>query len=324
MRIQDGNLIAIKGHLASLAMALAAGPRRPTATVLRAIGIARHYAATVNSPLPSTNPSVIPEKPETRSLTQDPLDDYIDVYQRIFLQPGAFDGLASLTKLYSEYRSNAGHILDRVLPYEAYPSNSRRSDVIHATSRETIGDGVVLVVHVLQGLDGHIEKMSVCSGFAVAAEQGQSMPSDVIVTCAHTLEEVRLERRTCSPANALLDAATPSGAFRCIATLLLIRHSVGGQTSLDRQRTIISASIRSRRFFYHSFKASADDATRHSVPAGPGRQHIQPYFWFAGYSDHQAGQESTGDGGHRSGGDTHQLAEWQGVEEVGQRPTVGV
>ncbi|KAI5453411.1 hypothetical protein NCC49_005890 [Naganishia albida] len=172
-------------------MALAAGPRRPTATVLRAICIARHYAATVNSPLPSTNPSVVPEKPETRSLTQDPLDDYIDVYQRIFLQPGAFDGLASLTKLYSEYRSNAGHILDRVLPYEAYPSNSRRSDVIHATSRETIGDGVVLVVHVLQGLDGHIEKMSVCSGFAVAAEQGQAMPSDVIVTCAHTLEEMR-------------------------------------------------------------------------------------------------------------------------------------
>jgi hypothetical protein len=163
--------------------------RRSGALVRRAVRTARQYAATANSPLPIANPAIVSEKPETRSLTQDPLDDYIDVYQRIFLQPGAFDGLSSLTKLYAEYRGNAGHVLDHVLPYEAYPSSSRRSDAVHATPRETVGDGVVLVVHVLQGLDGHIEKMSVCSGFAVAAKQDQ-VPSDIIVTCAHTLEEV--------------------------------------------------------------------------------------------------------------------------------------
>lgn len=168
--------------------------RMPGVILRRATRTARQYAATANSPLPLNNAALVPEKPETRSLTQDPLDDYIDVYQRIFLQPGAFDGLSSLTKLYAEYRGNAGHVLEHVLPYEAYPPSSRRSDAVHTTPRDTVGDGVVLVVHVLQGLDGHIEKMSVCSGFAVAAgNRDQAISSDIIVTCAHTLEEVSLQ-----------------------------------------------------------------------------------------------------------------------------------
>lgn len=155
----------------------------------------RRYAETARTPAASVEPPRLP-KPETNDGAHhdDPLDGYIDIYQRIFLQPGAFDGLASVDKLYAEYRANAGHVLEHALPYEAYPQSSRRSDTLHSAELpETEGDGVVLVVHVLQGLAGHVEKMSVCSGFAVGTVQegpvDPTVSSDTIVTCAHTLEE---------------------------------------------------------------------------------------------------------------------------------------
>jgi hypothetical protein len=160
----------------------------------------RRYAATTTTPAATVIPPRL-RKPETRNRADDPLDGYIDIYQRIFLQPGAYGGLASVDKLYADYRANAGHVLGNVLPYEAYPCDSRRSDALHAgTPVDTEGDGVVLVVHVLQGLDGHVEKMSVCSGFAVGTITDEpaetSLSSDTIVTCAHTLEEASPCRTT--------------------------------------------------------------------------------------------------------------------------------
>lgn len=176
--------------LVVLVMSFAYHSLRLRSPALRGI---RRYAATTTTPAATVIPPRL-RKPETRNRADDPLDGYIDVYQRIFLQPGAYDGLASVDKLYADYRANAGHVLGDVLPYEAYPSDSRRSDALRAgTPMETEGDGLVLVVHVLQGLDGHVEKMSVCSGFAVGTIPDgpveTSLSSDTIVTCAHTLEE---------------------------------------------------------------------------------------------------------------------------------------
>ena len=157
----------------------------------------RRYAATTTTPAATVGPPRL-AKPEStdRALHDDPLDGYIDIYQRVFLQPGSFDGLASVDKLYADYRANAGHVLEHVLPYEAYPASTRRSDTLHAEPSATEGDGVVLVVHVLQGLDGHVEKMSVCSGFVVGTVQDgpidPTVSTDTVVTCAHTLEEASL------------------------------------------------------------------------------------------------------------------------------------
>jgi hypothetical protein len=159
----------------------------------------RCYATTAHTP-PADLAKLEPGKQEagkleTRNRTDDPLDGYIDIYQRIFLQPGAFDNLTNLPQLYHQYRARAGNVLEHVLPYEPYPAGLRRSDAPRDVSTETEGDGIVLVVHVLQGPNGQVEKMSVCSGFAIGTvrsdeQQETILQSDTIVTCAHTLEEV--------------------------------------------------------------------------------------------------------------------------------------
>lgn len=178
----------------------------------------RRYAATTTTPPATVGPPRLPKlETNDRARHDDPLDGYIDIYQRIFLQPGAFDGLASVDKLYADYRGNAGHVLEHVLPYEAYPQSSRRSDTLHSTHLpETEGDGIVLVVHVLQGLDGHVEKMSVCSGFVVGTVQERpvdlTVSSDTIVTCAHTLEEASTLHAPFKP------QLTFNRVFRCIVT----------------------------------------------------------------------------------------------------------
>lgn len=170
----------------------------------------RCYASTAHTPSPDLA-KLEPGKHrmgkmETRDRTDDPLDGYIDIYQRIFLQPGAFDNLTNLPQLYQQYRANAGNILEHVLPYEPYPTGMRRSDAPRDGSTETEGDGIVLVVHVLQGPNGQVEKMSVCSGFAIGTvknDEGEKsiLQSDTIVTCAHTLEEVCILSFTLSVLN---------------------------------------------------------------------------------------------------------------------------
>lgn len=286
----------------------------------RAACAIRGYAATADSPLPLNNAALVPEKPETRGLTQDPLDDYIDVYQRIFLQPGGFDGLSSLTKLYAEYRSNAGHVLEHVLPYEAYPPSSRRSDAVHAAPRDTVGDGVVLVVHVLQGLDGHIEKMSVCSGFAVAAEnRDEASASDIIITCAHTLEEVSLRDGRSAEAEIAPDASTPPRTVRRVATVVLVCHSVRRQTSADRQRPIVSSSLRPRCSIHRPVQAKPpNDVAGDSVPIGGWGKRIQSYVWVAGRTDDYACEESASDEWRRNNRASDQLVGRQGLAEMGK------
>lgn len=272
-------------------MFLAPTLRATPATLLRRPPSAiRRYAATANTSLPLTDPIHPPEKPETRSQTQeDPLDGYIDVYQRIFLQPGAFDGLSSLSKLYAEYRGNAGHVLDNVLPYEAYPSSSRRCDATHTASRDTVGDGVVLVVHVLQGLDGHVEKMSVCSGFAVGATQaenpGRDLSSDTIITCAHTLEQVSPtlpDQISVRSPRSVSDAPTPRGTIRRFPALMLIHHPLRRQTQTHHTRPVVPPPIRHCRLVHPPIETNTtDNVARHPIPLGRRRKGPQSYVWVA-------------------------------------------
>ena len=96
-------------------------------------------------------------------------------------------------------------MLDQPLPYESRPRADRkvnfdRMDVFSES-------GVVMVAHAIRHQDRH--QVALCSGFALnvpartepngkgkAPENRREGGSTVIVTCAHTLEEVNL---SCSP-----------------------------------------------------------------------------------------------------------------------------
>lgn len=89
-------------------------------------------------------------------------------------------GHASLSQLLQQYESVAHKVLDTTLPYEPSPLSDRRIDF------DSDDTGVVLLTHVVDL--GQEHKVTFCSGFAIPAQD--NLASSVIVSCAHTLEEV--------------------------------------------------------------------------------------------------------------------------------------
>lgn len=90
----------------------------------------------------------------------------------------AVDQTAHSRSSYEKYRAHSGTVLDHVLPYEAYPSASRRA------GHRSTGDEVVLVIHAVDG--DEVTNHVVSSGFIVQTEEGDRY----VVSCAHTLEQV--------------------------------------------------------------------------------------------------------------------------------------
>lgn len=119
------------------------------------------------------------------------LDRYLEEISRGLAQ----QRLTTIHDLYQQYLNEAGNVINRVVPYEERPHAAKRADASHddcAYSNELEGDGLVLVVHAqLDASLSHLEKTTVCSGFVVNASTNHSNQGDTIVTCAHTLEEVR-------------------------------------------------------------------------------------------------------------------------------------
>lgn len=85
---------------------------------------------------------------------------------------------AFLPDIVAQYEPNAGRVLKHALPYESTPSSARR--------RGLDSDKLVLVAHCARSQEG-TSKVTLSSGFALDV-QGEA--EDVVVTCAHTLEEV--------------------------------------------------------------------------------------------------------------------------------------
>ncbi|KAI0670087.1 hypothetical protein C8Q78DRAFT_976354 [Trametes maxima] len=106
----------------------------------------------------------------------------------------------------------AGHVLAASLPYESRPGPSRRAQFSASTSapapspgRADIDRALVVVAHAVQDRRGAAHKVAYSSGFAVRAP-GTPADEAVLVTCAHTLEEIRHDP--------LLRAGLPSPAVR--------------------------------------------------------------------------------------------------------------
>jgi hypothetical protein len=127
--------------------------------------------ATVHSPLFLAKPPLPPPHPSNPR----PIDRFI--LENLANTPSA--GRTALPQLIGQYLDRSGHVLDAHLPHEPRPSPSRR---VSFSADE--GGGVHLIAHVVR--ESNRSKITVSSGFTLETSDGQS----VLITCAHTLEEV--------------------------------------------------------------------------------------------------------------------------------------
>lgn len=107
------------------------------------------------------------------------LDSHLLAALRWSVQKGT-----TLNALFHEFNANAGRILDTSLPYESTPPLSRRLTFDKMVSNET-HQGIVMVAHCMSPKDDSSpqkSKVKLSSGFVIG--------DGLIVTCAHTFEEV--------------------------------------------------------------------------------------------------------------------------------------
>ena len=112
---------------------------------------------------------------------------------------GSRPSLTPLTELVEQYLKRAGHVLGASLPYESRPNEERRVQFSrHATDANvevsTADGGLFMVAHAVHDRTGK-HKIAYSSGFAVHAP-GNPDGQTVLVTCAHTLEEVSPRRHS--------------------------------------------------------------------------------------------------------------------------------
>ena len=92
----------------------------------------------------------------------------------------------SLHKLTDQYVEHSGTVLDVSLPYESRPNSQRKTKFEYSDN-----PSVVMIAHAVQHKTLH--KVAFCSGFAIDVSQLEHPSGDnLIVTCAHTMEDVRI------------------------------------------------------------------------------------------------------------------------------------
>lgn len=141
----------------------------------RALGT-RFFATVSPSIIPHPHPPPTPRGPDAKA----PLLSFLDsqILKALAIQPQT-----SLSDIIGHYVDQTGNVLNVSLPYESRPSENRRvSFEGNASSKE-----IITVAHCAK--DGDKHKIALSSGFSLnvpAPTEGETL----IVTCAHTLEEV--------------------------------------------------------------------------------------------------------------------------------------
>ena len=153
-------------------------PPRPTTRAF--LGACFRRYATVELPVIVAKPPLPPPVPE--SVAHSALDSV--VLNTLAHQPSG--SRTSLPQLVQQYLERSGRVLDHQLPYEPQPSQPRRVNFDASQSEDR---GVHLIAHCVQ--EGNRHKVTLSSGFALNAP-GDHTNESIIVTCAHTLEEVRV------------------------------------------------------------------------------------------------------------------------------------
>ena len=152
-------------------------------TTLKALRLPRRRAfATVSSSIISQPPHP-PPVPKPR---EDYFSDVPPLIDARVLQAAAKPHKAAIGDILKQYLSTAATVLDVVLPYEATPTEDRRPRITDAAASCR---NVVAVAHCVR--DGLDHKVTLASGFALnVRENGEGAHETLIVTCAHSLEEV--------------------------------------------------------------------------------------------------------------------------------------
>lgn len=158
---------------------------------LRCLKATSHIARVATAPnrlLATVSPSFIPnrEPPQPPTPTHKPVlpnttAPWIDtqILKALDVQPQT-----SLSDIIGHYIDQTGNVLNVSLPYESQPSGDRRVMFEERVSSKEI----VTVAHSVK--DGDAHQIALSSGFALNAPA----PRDgemLIVTCGHTLEEIR-------------------------------------------------------------------------------------------------------------------------------------
>ncbi|KAF8529482.1 hypothetical protein JB92DRAFT_3106703 [Gautieria morchelliformis] len=158
----------------------------------------------------------------------------------------AVEGRASLSQLLQQYRSVARAVLDTTLAYEPSPQLARRIDF------DADDTGVVLLTHVMDIGEDH--KVTFCSGFAVQAHEGSR--SSIIVSCAHTLEE--MQRSKVMARSLDLESTCRSGS------LVYQQHARGSSLSAEPVAQILASLPRSDLILF-----AANMPSLHTLPISP-------------------------------------------------------
>ncbi|KAI0082213.1 hypothetical protein K474DRAFT_1586402 [Panus rudis PR-1116 ss-1] len=172
-------------------MRLAAQKLRFSPTVFCAKTCKRPYATVGSTTFVGKPP--IPPPINKADIPAPPLSSATDL-NRLILS-SLSDKNTPLPSLVEQYEQRSGSVLSNLsLPYESRPSSSRRADFEQHGS--DLDNNVVMIAHAIQhGID---HKVAVCSGFAIRATHNdpEASPETMILTCAHTLEEVRPMRHS--------------------------------------------------------------------------------------------------------------------------------
>ncbi len=173
--------------------------------------------ATVHSPLILAKPPA----PPPHTANPRPIDRFI--LENLANTPSA--GRTALPQLIEQYLDRSGNVLDAQLPYEPHPSPSRR---VSFSTDEGGDEHVHLIAHVVR--EGGRSKITVSSGFPLETSDGQP----VLVTCAHTLEEV-CRPPLCCAWSRIADVCRSVGLrYSSSLMCLTILHSPPYLTSLMR------------------------------------------------------------------------------------------
>ena len=143
---------------------------------------ARSYATIENILLFAKPPPPAPVQAEAR-IDSEPTQSALDPVLMDHLVRTPASSRPSLHSLINQYLERSGRVLPSQLPYESTPAPHRRVPA-------TVKDGAVqLLAHVVK--EGDRAKVSLSSAFAiqpVSVSDTEAQP--IIVSCAHTLEEV--------------------------------------------------------------------------------------------------------------------------------------
>lgn len=130
--------------------------------------------------------SIIGQRPHSSDLTKDePSTSLLPLLDRHILQAALCGYKTPLLDIIKQYIDTSGAVLDVSLPYESRPSETRRPQL---TTGADSCRNVVTVAHCARVGPDH--KITLSSGFALNVES-RKRGETLIITCAHTLEEVR-------------------------------------------------------------------------------------------------------------------------------------